>query len=344
MQNNKKFILGIETSCDDTCLAVLDFNYNIIKEYKFSQDAIHTYYGGVVPEIAARSHIEKIQILLQQLKQEIDLTLLAAVAVTYGPGLIGSLMIGLLVAKGITSALSIPLIAINHLEGHIMSAKIDNTVLEYPFLLLLVSGGNSQIIITESFGSYKIIGLTLDDSAGEILDKIGKILGLGYPSGPEIEKLATMSLNKDRFSFYNPKNDKLGLNMSFSGLKTKIITQIKTLQNLHQLDQNTIHDLCFATQEAVILLLKTKIEQAIVKFIQNYHGKYFVLCGGVAANEKLRSSMDDLAKQNGLKLIMPPIKYSSDNAVMIAIAGIERYKIQDFANQNLQPFAKITLD
>lgn len=339
MQN---LILGIETSCDDTCLALLSLNCKIIYEKSSSQIDIHKQYGGVVPELASRDHLQKLQLLYEDLRQNIDTSKICCVSVTSGPGLIGSLLVGMMFAKGLAISLNVPLICINHLEGHIMSSLIEEEG-EHPFITCLVSGGHSQLILVEEFGKYILLGSTVDDAAGEAFDKIAKMLGLPYPGGPLIEKLASKSFNNNEFTFKPCLIDNKTLNFSFSGLKTQVLYKIKELGNISEEMQSNI---AYAAQEAIINTLIIKSQMAILhakKIIMEDKKSAlsrFVLCGGVSANSVLRSRFDLMCQQNNLKLILPKMQYSTDNAVMIARAALERYKQRLFSNLNAQPKAR----
>ena len=317
-------VLAIETSCDETAVAVVREDKKILFNQIISQINKHAEYGGIVPEVASRSHLDDLDYLLDQLKlsgilfEDID-----AIAVTAGPGLIGGLIVGVMYAKALSSTLNKPFIAVNHLEGHALTSRLTDNV-TYPFLLLLVSGGHSQILIVNGVNSYKKLGTTLDDAVGEAFDKTAKMLGLDYPGGPIIEQRAAKG-NGKKYRFPRPLIGK-GINLSFSGLKTAVLRQI---EKIGVVQDDDINDICASFQEAIRDVLLDKVSRAMVEFHKiNGDGmsNNLVVAGGVAANKFLCNSLNDLALERNFSFYVPPMKLCGDNAVMIAWAAIERYK------------------
>lgn len=330
-------ILGIESSCDETAAAVIEFNhkgvFNILSNSIYSQTEEHAVYGGVVPEIASRAHMERIESITEQAieKAGINLEDLDAIAVTSGPGLLGGLVIGTTFAKSVSMAKNIDILGINHLEGHALVAQLTED-LEFPYTLMLASGGHCQFIhVQNTYSSdnktsnvndqlplklaYTELGGTLDDAIGECFDKVAKMLGLGYPGGPKIEKHA---LNGDAQKYTFPQPLKNGtLSFSFSGLKSAVRRQIDALGELSEQDVN---DLCASFQYTVSKILTYKCKLAIEQ-TEKYGTKKFVLAGGVAANKILRKSLEELCEKKGISFYAPPINLCTDNAVMIAYAG-----------------------
>jgi N6-L-threonylcarbamoyladenine synthase len=317
-------LLAIESSCDDTSVAIIS-GQNILINSTYSQQ-IHQDYGGVVPEVASRAHQEKLPILLQSCLDAVDLKLskIDAVAVTKGPGLIGSLMVGHSFAKSLAYGLNIPLIEVHHMRAHILAHLIDDPKPPFPFLCLTVSGGHTQIVKVSSPYDMEILGSTIDDAAGEAFDKSGKLLGLPYPAGPEIDKLSQKGTNK--FTFNKPRIE--GLDFSFSGLKTSILYFLQSrIKEEPTFIQDNIEDLCASIQESIIDILIEKLEHA-----SNMTGiKDLAIAGGVSANSGLRSALNDLAIRLKGKSYIPDFHYCTDNAGMIAIAGYFQYLMADFA-------------
>ncbi|MBR1428715.1 MAG: tRNA (adenosine(37)-N6)-threonylcarbamoyltransferase complex transferase subunit TsaD, partial [Rickettsiales bacterium] len=323
-----EYIIGIESSCDDTCFCVMDIgNGEIAFELNLHQDEVHKQYGGVMPNKASEAHLLNVEKLAKSVPQEL-LKNAVAVACTQGPGLIGSLLVGVSFAKGLASFLGIPLLRINHLEGHAVSCMIENKV-EYPYLLLLASGGNSMTVLAKELGEYEIIGQTLDDAAGEALDKMARDLGIDYPGAINMEKIALTSTDKNAFIFKDGCINKNTFNFSFSGLKTQLMYKVKSLGGAQELSNNTRANLAYACQEAVFSTLIKKTEQAFLKNNETLATKTLVVCGGVSANERLSFLMQQLAEKHGLKLIVPSLKYTTDNAAMIAQAGCLYWKSQN---------------
>ena len=329
--SKKPLILGIESSCDETAASLITENEQgipiVLSNIISSQVDVHKEFGGVVPELAARSHMEKIDWIVQKAIndsgrkiEEID-----AVASTAGPGLIVCLSVGLTFGKAFASAINKPFIAVNHLEGHALSPKL-NSKLNYPYLLLLISGGHSQFLNVQNLGKYKRLGTTIDDALGEAFDKTAKLLGVEFPGGPQIEIMAEKGdLNK--YDLPKPIFNKGGCNLSFSGLKTAILKITKNIKT----DQEKF-DLAASFQKTVeeILYKKTKIAFSEFEKQNNLKDKIFVIAGGVAANKKIRTMLINLCNENNYKSIFPPIDLCGDNAAMIAMVGLEKFKLKQF--------------
>jgi len=305
--------LGIETSCDETAVAVYDSEHGIIGESVFSQIKMHAEYGGVVPELASRDHCVKIISVLQEAINQVDLQYIDQVAYTSGPGLLGALLIGESFAQGISSALNIPLIPINHLEGHLMSPVMEFPEIKVPYICLLVSGGHSMIVDVKDRGDYKILGQSQDDAVGEAFDKVGKLLGLPYPGGPYIERLALKG-NSKAYDFPRPMMHSDNLDLSFSGLKTSVLY---TVRDIDDLTDQVKADIAASFQQAVIDVLTKKIKKAV-----ELSGRSeVIIAGGVAANKALRAAIKDLENTINIKVYYPSLKYCGDNAAMIAFVG-----------------------
>jgi len=315
-------ILGIETSCDETAVAVVTDEKKILANLIFSQIAEHRDYGGVVPEIAARAHMQKITPLVKAALEESGsgFSDLDGIAVTAGPGLIGGLIVGVMVAKAIAAAAKKPLYAINHLEGHALTARLTGEI-DFPFLLLLVSGGHCQVLAVENVGKYKLLGSTQDDALGEAFDKTAKMLGLDYPGGPAIEKLAE-SGDKNRFRLPRAMKGREGCDFSFSGVKTAISHLIRDLGTLTGQDKQ---DIAASFQQCAAEIVHDRMKNAMEIFCEIHPGSNrLVVSGGVAANKYLKSCLQGLATEENFKLFYPPIPLCTDNAAMIAWAGIEK--------------------
>ena len=329
--SKKPLILGIETSCDETAASLITENDQgipiILSNIVSSQEEIHKKFGGVVPELAARSHVEKIDWIVQKAidesKRNIDE--IDAVASTAGPGLIVCLSVGLSFGKAFASSMNKPFIAVNHLEGHALSPKL-NFKIDYPYLLLLISGGHSQYLSVNSLGKYKRLGTTIDDALGEAFDKTAKLLGIEFPGGPQIEIYAKRG-NPEKYNLPKPIFNKGGCNLSFAGLKTAILKISKTIKNKQEK-----FDLAASFQKTVeeILYKKTKIAFAEFEKQNKLKEKKFVVAGGVAANKKIRSMLIKLCLEKKYQSIFPPIEYCGDNAAMIAMAGLEKFKLKQF--------------
>ena len=305
--------LGIETSCDETAVAVYDSEQGIIGESVFSQIDLHAEYGGVVPELASRDHCNKIIKVFKDATNGIDLNSIDQIAYTAGPGLLGALLIGESFAKGLSYSLDIPLIPVNHLEGHLVSPSMEFEEIEIPYICLLVSGGHTMIVDVKAFGDYEIIGQSVDDAVGEAFDKVGKLLELPYPGGPHIERIA-LDGDPASYKFPRPMLHSDDLNLSFSGLKTSVLYKVKEIDQMHNSIKSNI---AASFQAAVIEVLVKKI----TKTIESTGRKEIIIAGGVAANKKLRSSMKELEDALDIKVFYPDLKYCGDNAAMIAYLG-----------------------
>lgn len=341
-------VLGIESSCDETAAALVNEKREILSEVVLSQEE-HKMFGGVVPEIAARSHLDHIDDIIHQTFQraKIDMNSIDAVAAAAGPGLIGGVAVGVMAAKALALALDKPFVAVNHLEGHALVSRLTNDV-SYPYLLLLVSGGHCQILIVKGAGSYQRLGTTIDDAAGEAFDKVAKMLGLGYPGGPMIEKMAALG-DENRFALPHPLKGSGDLNLSFSGLKTAVRKIIESYGNgkieENILPRKDIADICACFQKTACECLLGKLSKAADYFKQNYpEGKNIVVAGGVAANTYLRSRLKKLAAEKGLIFAAPPIRLCTDNGVMIAWAGLERFQKGFVTDLDFKPRPRWPLD
>ncbi|CAO6132444.1 QRI7 Metal-dependent proteases with possible chaperone activity [Candidatus Pelagibacterales bacterium] len=331
--------LGIETSCDETAASVVrqdrDGNIKILSNVVSSQINEHLKFGGVVPENAARSHAEKIDIIIKKAMEDskCEFTELDGVAATAGPGLLVCLMVGLSAGKSIAGILKKPFLAINHLEGHALTPRIFNKV-EFPYLLLLVSGGHTQFLFVDGIGKYKRIGTTIDDALGETFDKTAKMIGLEFPGGPKIEKLAENG-NENAYVLPRPILNHPGCNLSFAGLKTAILQLSSKIKS-----EKDKENLAASFQKTINEILNVKCKSAMNEFSSTHkkNKKVFVISGGVAANKSIRNNLDQLSKEMGFENFFPPIELCSDNAAMIAWAGIEKFKngIED----NLDVLAK----
>ena len=329
----KPIILGIESSCDETAASIIQENDRgiptILSNIISSQVNVHKEFGGVVPELAARSHIEKIDLITKKAIDESSIKLenIDAVAATAGPGLIVCLSVGLSFGKAMAYSLNKPFIAVNHLEGHALSPRL-NSKLNYPYLLLLISGGHTQFLSVESLGKYKRLGTTIDDAVGEAFDKTAKLIGIEFPGGPQIEVYAKKGDPK-KYVLPKPIINRGGCNLSFAGLKTavlKISKKIKTDQEKYDLAasfQRTIEE---------ILYKKSKVAFKEFKNVNGNKNNTFVVAGGVAANKKIREVLTNLCKEEDFKPIFPPINLCGDNAAMIAMVGLEKFKIKQFDN------------
>ena len=331
--NKKPIILGIESSCDETAASIITENEQgmptILSSIVSSQVDVHKEFGGVVPELAARSHMEKIDLITKKALDESGVKMedLDAIAATAGPGLIVCLSVGLSFGKAMASSLNKPFIAVNHLEGHALSPKL-NSELNYPYLLLLISGGHTQFLSVQGLGNYKRLGTTIDDAVGEAFDKTAKLLGIEFPGGPKIEVYAKKG-DPNKYVLPKPIFHKGGCNLSFAGLKTavlKISKQIKTDQEKY--------DLAASFQKTVIEILYKKTKIAFSEFEKQIKlkEKKFVVAGGVAANKEIRNMLISLCKEENYKPVFPPIELCGDNAAMIAMVGLEKFKLKQFNN------------
>jgi N6-L-threonylcarbamoyladenine synthase len=317
-------VLGIETSCDETAAALVDGERRVLAEALYSQEDRHAPFGGVVPEIAARAHVEILDRLIARVMAEAGLGFrdLAGVAASAGPGLIGGLIVGLVTAKAVAAVHRLPLLAINHLEGHALTARFTDEA-AFPYLLLLISGGHCQLLVVEGVGRYRRLGTTLDDALGEAFDKAAKMLDLGFPGGPAVERAARAG-DATRFPLPRPLLGQPGCHFSFSGLKTALRQTIERLGPA-ALEPPALHDLCAGFQAAAGDILVDRTRRAIVTLrAQHPRVDTLVVAGGVAANAALRARLADLAAAQDLRLIIPPPPLCTDNGVMIAWAGLER--------------------
>lgn len=335
-------ILGIESSCDDTAAAVI--KDGVLLSNIISSQKVHESYGGVVPELASRAHQQSIiPVVNEAIKQSgVDKKELSAIAFTRGPGLMGSLLVGTSFAKGFSTALNIPLIDVNHLHAHVIAHFIkedenDKDQPSYPFLCLLVSGGNSQIILIKSYKEMEIIGQTIDDAAGEAFDKCAKVMGLGYPGGPIVDKLAKEG-NPDRFKFNKPNIP--DFNYSFSGLKTSFLYLLRDelKKNPNFVEENKT-DLCASLQKTIIEVLMDKLYRAAKKMDINE----VAVAGGVSANSGLRKAFEDYRDRYGWKIHIPKFSYTTDNAAMVAMVGYFKYLDKDFCDIDAAPYSRVIM-
>ena len=313
-------ILGIETSCDDTAAAIYDSDHGLVSHYHASQVELHSRYGGVVPELAARDHIRTLLPLIDKLftGPENDSRVPDGVAYTAGPGLSGALLVGASLGKSLAQAWKKPALGVHHMEGHLLAPMLEECPPEFPLLALLVSGGHTLLVDVPAPGRYRILGGTLDDAVGEAFDKTAKLLGLGYPGGPVIARVATAG-NPDRFRFPRPMTNRPGLDFSFSGLKTHALT---TAQQ-HELDSQTVADIALAFERAAVDTLAIKC----VRAIQATRRKRLVVAGGVGANRRLREKLEGLSLDNGFEVFYPRPEFCTDNGAMIAYAGYFRFTL-----------------
>ena len=342
----KLTFLGIETSCDETAASIVreteDGLGAILSNIVSSQVEEHKKFGGIVPELAARAHAEKIDLIINEAikKSKCDLKNIDGIAATAGPGLIVCLTVGLSIAKAMAISLNKPLVAVNHLEGHALSPKIIHKI-SFPYLLLLISGGHTQFLEVRGVGKYKRLGTTIDDAVGEAFDKTAKLIGIKFPGGPQIESFAEKG-DKNYFKLPKPILNKGGCNLSFAGLKTAVlkisknINSMKDKYNLAASFQNTIENILYEKSKIAMLMFKKNNIKEI--------NSAFVIAGGVASNKKIRNKLENLSIEKGFKPIFPPINLCSDNAAMIAWAGIERYRINLIDNLEFPSKSRWPLD
>jgi len=338
---NQTIILGIESSCDDTSASVI--RDGIMLSNVIASQAVHASFGGVVPELASRAHqLNIIPVVHEALKRAgIDKTELSAIAFTRGPGLLGSLLVGTSFAKGLAQSLNIPLIDVNHLQAHVLAhfiseGKPDEHRPEFPFLCLLVSGGNSQIVMVKAYDNMEVIGQTIDDAAGEAFDKCAKVMGLPYPGGPHIDRLAKEG-NPKAFTFNKPHIPEY--NYSFSGLKTSFLYLLrdKIKENPDFVKEN-LNDLCASIQATVVEILMDKLRKAAF----DLNIRHIAVAGGVSANSALRQAFLDHGTKYGWEVYIPPFAFTTDNAAMIAITGNFKYQHADFCSIDQVPFARVS--
>ena len=341
----KPIILGIETSCDETAASIIqensDGSVKILSNIVSSQVEVHKEFGGVVPELAARSHAEKIDLITKKAIKDSGIRIddISAIASTAGPGLIVCLSVGLNFGKAIAASSGKPFIAVNHLEGHALSPKLDSKV-SYPYLALLISGGHSQYLSVENLGKYKRLGTTIDDALGEAFDKTAKLIGIEFPGGPKIEEYARLG-DPNKFKLPKPIINKGGCNLSFAGLKTAILRISNTIKSKQEK-----YDLAASFQKTIeeILEVKTQIAFDEFKKTSKNKSKTFVIAGGVAANKGIRKKLIKICKNNDFRPIFPEPKLCGDNAAMIALVGLEKYKIKKFDNLDLPASPRLPLD
>lgn len=335
-------ILGIESSCDDTAAAVIQDG--VLLSNIISSQKIHESYGGVVPELASRAHQQNIIPVVHQALEQAGVKKedLSAIAFTRGPGLMGSLLVGTSFAKGFSTALDIPLIDVNHLHAHVLAHFIkedadDTNQPSYPFLCLLVSGGNSQIILIKSYKEMEIIGQTIDDAAGEAFDKCAKVMGLGYPGGPVVDKLAKEG-DANKFKFNKPNIP--DYNYSFSGLKTSFLYLLRDelKENPNFIEENKA-DLCASLQRTIIEILMDKLYKAA----KSLGIKEVAVAGGVSANSGLRQAFEDYEKKYGWRIHIPKFSYTTDNAAMVAMSGYFKYEDNDFCDVDAAPYSRVIM-
>ena len=313
-------ILAIESSCDETAAAVVKNGREVLSNVIYTQIALHTQFGGVVPEIASRKHIEKINQVIEQALTEAKLTLqdITAIAVTYGPGLVGALLVGVAEAKAISFASGIPLVGVHHISGHISANYIEHAELEPPFVCLVASGGHSHLVVVKDYGEYEIIGRTRDDAAGEAFDKVARAIGLGYPGGPKIDQLAKEG-NPDAISFPRAKVAENEYDFSFSGLKSAVLNYLNSCQMKGETVKTA--DVAASFQKAVIDVL---VEHSLLA-VKQFGFSKFAIAGGVASNSSLRKAFEQECARQGIRFYHPSPIYCTDNAAMIGVAGYYEY-------------------
>ncbi len=323
-------VLGIESSCDETAAAVLDEQGRVLAEAVASQERAHAPFGGVVPEIAARAHLALLPDMVRAVmaRASVEFAGLGGVAATAGPGLIGGLIVGSFVAKGIALAAGVPYVAVNHLEAHALTARLPGLVpggAPFPYLLLLVSGGHCQCVAVEGVGRYVRLGSTVDDAAGEAFDKVAKLLGLGWPGGPALERLA-LEGGPRRYAFPRPMLGRAGCDFSFSGLKTAVAQEVAR-HAPGALPRRLAADIAASFQAAVVEVLADRAARAMALFAERHGGELLVVAGGVAANAAVRAGLERAASVQGFRLAAPPLRLCTDNAVMVAWTGVERLRL-----------------
>ena len=331
-------ILGIETSCDETAAAVVKNGEEVLSNVISSQVALHAEFGGVVPEIASRNHLEKIDEVIRLAIKEAGISMqeLTAIAVTVGPGLVGALLVGVSEAKALAFALGKPLIPVHHIEGHIAANFISNPECEPPFVCLVASGGHSHLLLVEDYGKIKIYGRTRDDAAGEAFDKVARAVGLGYPGGPKLEKMAKEG-NPHAYHFPTAKMEDAPYDFSFSGVKSAVLNEMNRKKMLGE--EVRVADLCASFQENVTEVLSEKA----IALCKELHINRLSIAGGVAANGKLREKMEEKAKQEGIEFFCPKLILCTDNAAMIAAAAYHEWKKGNFAGHDVNAYPSLSL-
>ncbi|AHN25575.1 YgjD/Kae1/Qri7 family, required for threonylcarbamoyladenosine (t(6)A) formation in tRNA [Gilliamella apicola] len=322
-------VLGIETSCDETGIAIYDDEQGLIANQLYSQIKLHADYGGVVPELASRDHIRKTVPLIQAALKEANLTSadIDGVAYTAGPGLVGALMVGASIGRSLAYAWNVPAVAVHHMEGHLLAPMLEDNPPQYPFVALLVSGGHTQLISVTGIGQYHLMGESIDDAAGEAFDKTAKLLGLDYPGGAKLSKLAEQG-DSSRFHFPRPMTDRPGLDFSFSGLKTAAANTIHQYNQGVELDEQTKADIARAFEDALVDTLLIKSRRALEQTGFNR----LVIAGGVSANKPLRNKLAELMAQRKGQVYYPRIEFCTDNGAMIAYAGMIHLKQQQYSD------------
>jgi N6-L-threonylcarbamoyladenine synthase len=335
-------VLGIETSCDETGVAVYDSKQGLLSDALYSQVKMHAEYGGVVPELASRDHVRKLLPLIREVMAKADLTLadLDGVAYTSGPGLIGALMVGASTGRALALGLGVPAIGVHHMEGHLLAPMLEEQPPAFPFVALLVSGGHTQLVRVDGIGRYELLGESLDDAAGEAFDKAAKMLGLDYPGGPLIAKLAQQG-DRSRYRFPRPMTDRPGLEFSFSGLKTFTLNTANAARDEQgRIDQQTLADIACAFEDAVVDTLAIKCKRAL----QQTGLKQLVIAGGVSANRHLREKLGAMVQKERAELFYARPEFCTDNGAMIAYAGCQRLLAGQQADLTIQCRPRWPLD
>lgn len=334
-------ILGIETSCDETGIAIYDEEKGILAHRLYSQIKVHADYGGVVPELASRDHVRKTLPLIKEVMKAANVTPqeLDGVAYTSGPGLIGALLVGCSIGRSLAYGWNLPAVPVHHMEGHLLAPMLEDDVPEFPFVALLVSGGHTQLVRVNGIGEYEMLGESIDDAAGEAFDKTAKLLGLDYPGGPVLAKMAE-SGTQGRYRFPRPMTDRPGLDFSFSGLKTFAANTINAAKEKGELDEQNHADIAFAFQEAVVDTLAIKCRRALEQCGLNR----LVIAGGVSANTELRVKLAAITKKLGGQVFYPRPEFCTDNGAMIAYAGMQRLKAGNFADLSFKATPRWPLD
>ncbi|MDV7104552.1 tRNA (adenosine(37)-N6)-threonylcarbamoyltransferase complex transferase subunit TsaD [Vibrio sp. TH_r3] len=330
-------ILGIETSCDETGVAIYDDEKGLLSHQLYSQVKLHADYGGVVPELASRDHVKKTIPLIKEALKQANLSRddIDGIAYTAGPGLVGALLVGATIGRSMAYAWNVPAIAVHHMEGHLLAPMLEDNPPPFPFVALLVSGGHTMIVEVKGIGEYKILGESIDDAAGEAFDKTAKLMGLDYPGGPLLSRLAEKGI-PGRFKFPRPMTDRPGLDMSFSGLKTFAANTIRANED----DEQTRADIAYAFQEAVCATLAIKCKRAL----ELTGMKRIVIAGGVSANKQLRAELEGLAQKVGGEVFYPRTEFCTDNGAMIAYAGMQRLKNNESSDLSVKAQPRWPID
>ncbi|MEH6519448.1 MAG: tRNA (adenosine(37)-N6)-threonylcarbamoyltransferase complex transferase subunit TsaD [Halioglobus sp.] len=324
-------VLGLETSCDETGVALYDTERGLLSHALFSQVDLHVEYGGVVPELASRDHVRKILPLIQQVFDDAGCqhSALQGIAYTAGPGLVGALMVGATVAKALAWSWDVPVLGVHHMEGHLLAPMLEDEHPEFPFVALLVSGGHTQLVRVDGIGQYRLLGESLDDAAGEAFDKAAKMLGLPYPGGPHIARMAELG-NPARFTFPRPMVNRPGLDFSFSGLKTYTLNTVADCREAGELTEQDRQDIARAFEDAVVNTLMIKCRRAL----RQENLKTLVIAGGVSANRNLRSELEKSLAKEGARVFYPAPMFCTDNGAMIAYAGAQRLQAGQIDNED----------